>query len=75
MGKISRKFKKTSVDPFSLSMVFKCPKCSFEKLIPRTEFDYLQKSVKSDDEFNNHVAFKCSKCNSNLEPFQIIADF
>ncbi len=70
MSNMSRKFKRNKNLNIKMSLRLQCPKCGFEKLIPREVFQSM-----SDKEYKNSSIFICDKCNSKMIPVSVEADF
>ena len=68
--KIKRNMIKNSMPDIELSMRFLCPKCNFTKVISRKTINSIKPN-----EFQNNPIFKCDKCNTEMHPYQVIADF
>ena len=74
MSSMTRKFKrnmeKNNMPNIELSMRFLCPKCNFSKVISRKTINSIKPN-----EFQDNPLFKCDKCNTEMHPYQVIADF
>lgn len=70
MSSIKRKFDRNRPINIKMSMKFKCPKCGWEKLIPRNEFQKL-----TNETFKNNKMFYCVNCNIKMNPITIEVDY
>jgi len=75
MGSISKKIKRNTIDHFTINYNFQCTKCFYVKKIPEQKIKAIRNSVNSNNEWSNHPAWKCPKCNTRMDPIQIIADY
>lgn len=70
MSSIIRKIKRNKKITIKMSLKLKCPKCNFEKLVPREVFQNM-----SEEEYKKGLIFICDKCGSKMKPISVEADF
>lgn len=67
MSSMAKKFRKPN---FKMAIKFKCTKCGFERLVPRSEFQKM-----TDETFKNNKLFTCDKCNIRMNPITVEVDY
>ncbi len=53
-----------------MGIKFKCPRCGYEKIIPKERFDKM-----TNEEYKDPKTFACDKCNIRMEPITVEVDF
>lgn len=67
MSSMAKKFRKPNL---KMAIKFKCTKCGFERLVPRSEFQKM-----TDETFKNNKLFICNKCNIRMNPITVEVDY
>lgn len=67
MSSMAKKFRKPDL---KMAIKFKCNKCGFERLVPKSEFQKM-----TDKTFKNNKLFICDKCNIRMNPITVEVDY
>ena len=67
MSSMANKFRKADL---KMAIKFKCTKCGFERLVPKSEFQKM-----TDKTFKNNKLFICDKCNIRMNPITVEVDY
>ena len=69
MSSITKRIKKNIKHNYTVSVIFECPNCGYDKKISQSLFKSLPQ-----DTLNDNEIFKCPNCKIKMGPTKVVAD-
>lgn len=65
---MAKKYK--NISNIQMAIKFKCPKCGFERLVPRERFQEM-----TEETFKDNKLFICNNCKIRMNPVTVEVDY